>query len=65
MKTIVIIVNDELKDDQRIWEVDVKTKKKNILFVNDKIYKLIENGHIPEDIFEELSKFDFGKGDIV
>ena len=65
MKTIVICVNDDLEDDQREWEVDVKTKKKNILFVNDKIYKLIESGNIPQDIFKELSKFDFNGGDIV
>ena len=42
MSDIHIVINDDLKDDEWKWEVDVMTEKKNILFVSRNMYRLID-----------------------
>jgi hypothetical protein len=65
MKKIAICIDNELEDDQWVWEVDVKTKIKNILLVNEKIYALIQLGETPQGILDEFHSMDFKKGELI
>ena len=53
MSDIHIVINDDLKDDEWKWEVDVMTEKKNILFVSRNMYRLIDEGKMPKELAEE------------
>ena len=65
MSDIHIVINDDLKDDEWKWEVDVMTEKKNILFVSRNMYRLIDEGKMPKELAEELTEAGSNGGSLL
>lgn len=62
---INIFIDDELIDSPWRWVIDARTGEKKILFVSREVFKLIDEGQMPEELAEELTNFGSNGGSLI